>query len=203
MFHSTFSKLSILCDIIAKLALLNILFIFFSCAGLIIFGVSPAFSAMTFIIKKLYEKEDVPIIKTFYKSFKHEVIQSNKFGLLYNYFFILLLINLLLSQTLPEKFQTIGITIILLFGSILALSMLYIYPLYVTFEVSMGQLIKNSFKMIVAFLPKTIVLVIAVLLIGFICYLQPILIILFAFSSISALTLLISQQCFKKMQTAV
>lgn len=60
-----FSKLYVVCEWIMNLLLLNVLFIFFSLAGFIIFGVSPA---MTSLFKRLYEGQDVRIIPTFYQS---------------------------------------------------------------------------------------------------------------------------------------
>lgn len=203
MFQATFSKLTVICEWIAKLALLNLLFIFFSCAGLIIFGVSPAYSAMTIILKKLYAQQDVAIIKTFYQLFKRELVASNKFGLLYNYIFILLFINFILAQTLPASLHTVAIGVITLCALIFFLSWLYVHPLYVSYEATVWQLIRNSFKMAIAFFPRTLLLTATIAAIVIICCYQPILIILFAFSSINAVSLLNSQHCFKKiMQTA-
>lgn len=199
MLHATFSKLTVVCEWIAKLALLNLLFIFFSCAGLIIFGVSPAYSAMTIIMKQLFAQQDIKIVSTFYQLFKRELIASNKFGLLYSYALLLLGMNFLLVQTLPPTMQTIAIALIGICALILCFSWIYVYPLYMSHKGSIWQLMINSIKMAVAFFPRTLLLTITCVAIIVICCYQPMLFIFFAFSSINAVSLINSQHCFKKM----
>ena len=199
MLQQTFSKLFVVCEWIMNLLLLNLLFIFFSCAGLILFGVAPAYTAMSLVFKQLYEGEDIRIVQSFYTFFKRELIKSNKFGLVYGYLFILLFINFLLIQTLPVTIQTSAMLVLFVFTILLLGSSLYIFPLYTKFESTVWLLIKNSLLLTIAFLPRTIFMLILILAVAVICFYQPILIFLLGFSSICAITTLTSQSCIQKI----
>lgn len=200
MIHEIYSKLFVICEWVMRLALLNVLFVFFSCAGLIIFGVSPAYTAMTTIFKQLYEGQDVPIISSFYKVFKYEFLKSNKFGLIYAYIGILLFLNFLFTQTLPTQFHTIAMFIIILFAFLLLSSIIYVFPLYIKFETSTWRLIKNSFYLALAFLPRTLATLFLVAVLIVICIYQPIIIFIFGFSSVCAISVVNSQDCIQKIQ---
>lgn len=202
MIHDVFSKLFVICEWVMRLAILNILFVFFSCAGFILFGVAPAFTAMSTIFKKLYEGQDIQIAKSFYRIFKYEFFKSNKFGLLYAYIGILLFFNFLFTQTLPAQLQTGVMLIILLFAFLLVSSMIYVFPLYIKFETTTWRLIKNSFMIALAFLPRTLASVFLIAVLVVICAYQPILIFIFGFSSLCAITIINSKDCLQKIQTS-
>ncbi len=199
MLQQTFSKLFVVCEWIMNLMLLNLLFIFFSCTGLILFGFAPAYTAMSLVFKQLYEGEDVRVVRSFYTIFKSELIKSNKFGLLYGYFFILLFINFLFIQTLPVAFQTAAMLVLIALTILVIGSSLYIFPLYTKFESTVWLLIKNSLLLAIAFLPRTIFTLILVFAVAVICFYQPILIFLMGFSCICAITTLTSQPCIQKI----
>lgn len=202
MLQQTFTKLFIVCEWIMNLVLLNLLFIFFSCAGLILFGFSPAFAAMSHVFKQLYERKDVRIVRSFYTTFKGELIKSNKFGLLYGYLFSLLFINFLFIQTLHASIQTAAMLVLIGIALLVLCSSLYVFPLYTNFNSTVWLLIKNSLLLAIAFLPRTIFTLILILAVAIICFYQPILIFLIGFSSICAITMLTSQPCIQKITTA-
>lgn len=201
MLQQTFSKLFVVCEWIMNLVLLNLLFLFFSCVGLIFFGVAPAYTAMSLIFNKLSEGEDVPVVRSFYTIFKRELIQSNKFGLLFGYLYLLLFINFLFIQTLPLAIQTTAMFALIAVSTLVLASSIYIFPLYIKFESTVWLLIKNSFLLAVAFLPRTIFSVILICSVAIICVYQPILILLIGFSSVCAITTLISQPCIQKIHS--
>lgn len=202
MLQQTFTKLFIVCEWIMNLVLLNLLFIFFSCAGLILFGFSPAFAAMSHVFKQFHERKDVRIVRSFYTTFKGELIKSNKFGLLYGYLFSLLFINFLFIQTLHASIQTAAMLVLIGIALLVLCSSLYIFPLYTNFNSTVWLLIKNSLLLAIAFLPRTIFTLILILAVAIICFYQPILIFLIGFSSICAITMLTSQPCIQKITTA-
>ncbi|MBQ0138850.1 MAG: DUF624 domain-containing protein [Kurthia sp.] len=202
MFHDVFSKLFVICEWIMRLAILNILFVFFSCVGLIIFGIAPAYTAMSAIFKRLYEGQEVSIIPSFYHVFKAEFFKSNKFGLLYSYFILLLFVNFLFIQTLPAQLQTVAMFIIILFAILLLMSFIYIFPLYLKFETTTWRLIKNSFYVSLAFLPRTLLTIFLIIGLLALCIYQPILIFIFGFSTLSAITLINSTDCLLKIQSS-
>lgn len=200
MLHVVYSKLFIFCEWIMRLALLNILFVFFTLAGCIIFGITPAYTAMMKVFKQLYEGQDVRIFSRFYFIYKTEFIKSNKFGLLYGYVIGLLFANFLFIQTLPVAIQTFAMLLLIIGILIVAMSLLYVFPLYLKFEATTWRLIKNSFFIALAFLPRTLL---SILLIGAVivfCFNQPIFIFIFGFSSLAAITSITSNECLQKIQ---
>ena len=199
MLQRTYSKLFVVCEWIMNLVLLNLLFLFFSCAGLILFGFAPAYTAMSLIFKQLSEGEDVRVIRSFYTIFKSELIKSNKFGILYGYLFILLCINFLFIQALPVTIQTAAMLVLIVLTILVLGSSLYIFPLYTKFESTVWLLIKNSLLLAIAFLPRTIFTLILIFAVAVICFYQPILIFLMGFSSICAITTLTSKPCIQKI----
>ncbi|MER2191296.1 MAG: DUF624 domain-containing protein [Solibacillus sp.] len=196
----TFSKLYIACEWVMNLLLLNVLFIFFSFAGLVIFGISPAMTAMSSVFKLLYEGQDVRVIRTFYQIFRREFVQSNKIGLLYGYLLGMLFLNFLFIQTLPPSVQTIAMLCLLLLTLLTGCSLLYVWPLHTSFKSTVRLLIKNSFILAFAFLPRTFFALCAIGCIVVICLYEPVLIFLLGFSSICAITIINSEHCLKKIQ---
>ena len=199
MLQRTYSKLFVVCEWVMNLMLLNLLFLFFSCAGLILFGFAPAYTAMSLVFKQLSEGEDVRVARSFYTIFKSELIKSNKFGILYGYTFILLFINFLFIQTLPVTIQTAAMLVLIVLTIVVLGSSLYIFPLYTKFESSVWLLIKNSLLLAIAFLPRTIFTLILIFAVAVICFYQPILIFVMGFSSICAITMLTSKPCIQKI----
>lgn len=199
MSKQVFSKLFIWCEWIMRLAMLNLLFLFFSCAGLIVFGVFPAYSAMSILTKKLLEGEDIAFVADFYSLFKQEFIKSNLFGLIYGYAFILLIVNFLLVRSLPSSYQGLAIILLASIAIILLMSCLYTFPLHAKFNTSTWRLIKNSFLVAIAFLPRTIGTLLLIAVILTLCYYQPILLLIFGFSSISMVMMLNSRPCLEKI----
>lgn len=200
MFKYTFSKLYVACEWIMNLLLLNVLFIFFSLAGLLVFGISPAITSMSIIFKRLYVGQDVPILKTFYHLFKREFVQSNKFGLIYGYLCFVLVLNFLFVQTLPEAIQTVAMLVLIVLTLVVVCSLLYVFPLHTHFKSTLRSLVKNSFILAFAFLPRTIFTLLAILAVIVLCIYEPILLFLLGFSSICAITIINSEHCFKKIQ---
>lgn len=202
MLHVVYSKLFIFCEWVMRLALLNILFVFFSLAGCIIFGVTPAYTAMMTIFKQLYEGQDVPIFTRFYHIYKAEFFKSNRFGLLYGYIIGLFFANFLFIQTLPANVQTIAMLLLIIGILVVGMSLLYIFPLYLKFEATTWRLIKNSFYVAVAFLPRTLISILLIAAVIAFCLYQPIFLFIFGFSSLAAITLINSNDCLQKIQAS-
>lgn len=122
-----------ICEIISKLAYLNILWIFFTLIGLGIFGFIPATVALFAIIRKwVMGDTDVPIFTTFQKIFRKEFLKSTMLG------GSLLLVGYILYIDfvyLPSD----GIFAVVRFGLMVVallyvIVLLYIFPLFVHYE---------------------------------------------------------------------
>lgn len=134
---------------ITKLAYMNILWILFSVAGFILFGIFPATVSIFAIIRKWRKGDtEVPIFKTFWQFYRSEFFKSNQLG------FILLIIGFILYVDLRILYLTVGF-LQLLYYPILILFFIYLlvclnaFPVYVHYELKALQIIRTSFIRII------------------------------------------------------
>ena len=78
-----------------KITYVNILWIFFSIAGLVVLGIVPSTVALYGVIRKWVMKEtEVPVFKTFFNIYKTEFVKSNVLGILMGIIGYVLFFNL-------------------------------------------------------------------------------------------------------------
>ncbi|WP_449538164.1 YesL family protein [Ferdinandcohnia sp. Marseille-Q9671] len=135
-----------LCVWITRFAYLNLLWVTFTLLGFIIFGFMPATVALFAVVRKwtLGEK-DVEVSKVFCKAYKEGFIKSNIIGLCLFVIGYLLTIEfqILRSQdSLPYFIASYGVIALFLMYFII---LLYIFPLFVHFNLRIKQYFKWSF----------------------------------------------------------
>lgn len=132
------------CEWLMRLAYLNLIWLGFSIIGLFILGLFPATIAMFVIVRKmLMGDEDIPIFKTFWASFKKEFMKSNLLGLTF------LLVGYILYVNIQFLGSTVGLFSLLYYPTLLLglgiiLTSLYVFPVYVHYDISLPQIIKHS-----------------------------------------------------------
>jgi uncharacterized membrane protein YesL len=126
---------------ITRFAYVNLLWIGFSLLGLVVFGISPATVAMFTVIRKwIMGESDIPVFQTFWNSYKKEFLRSNGVGILLALFAYIIFIDLNYI-----KLDTIlQIPLYLIIFAII-MTLLYIFPVYVHYNVTFFQLFKNAF----------------------------------------------------------
>lgn len=149
-----------LCDWIMKLAYINILWISFSLLGLIVFGFFPATAAMFVIVRKiLMDKDEIPILKTFWESYKSEFLKSNFLGLILIITGYILYIDILFLRNTTGFINLLYYpTLMLALGFVLTL--LYVFPTFVHFDLRILQVIKNAFVIMLMNPLSTVLMVI-------------------------------------------
>jgi uncharacterized membrane protein YesL len=149
-----------LCDWIMKLAYINILWISFSLLGLIVFGLFPATAAMFVIVRKiLMDKDEIPILKTFWESYKSEFLKSNILGLILIITGYILYIDILFLRNSTGFINLLYYpTLVLALGFVLTL--LYVFPTFVHFDQRILQVIKNAFVIMLMNPLSTVLMVI-------------------------------------------
>jgi uncharacterized membrane protein YesL len=126
---------------ITRFAYVNILWIGFSLLGLVVFGISPATVAMFTIIRKwIMGESDIPVFKTFWDSYKKEFLRSNGVGIVIALFAYIIFIDL----NYIKLDTIIQIPLYLIIFAII-MTLLYIFPVYVHYNVTFFQLFKNAF----------------------------------------------------------
>ncbi|MEH7238632.1 YesL family protein [Bacillus sp. JJ1562] len=133
-----------ICEWIARLAYLNLLWILFTLSGFVVFGFFPSTIALLATLRQFLNKNHPPIFKTFWHYYKKEFLNSNKLGLIIVIIVLIFYINI---QYLQSTFnEGTGF----LFYSSMIISCMYLliicYTLasYVEFEQPLGTHIKNA-----------------------------------------------------------
>jgi uncharacterized membrane protein YesL len=135
------SGLYTLTEWITRFAYVNLLWIGFSLLGLVVLGISPATLAMFTIIRKwLMGESETPIFQTFWNSYKKEFLKGNGLGIVIALFAYIILIDLSYI-----KLDTIIQIPLYLIVFAIVMTILYIFPVYVHYNVTFFQLFKNAF----------------------------------------------------------
>lgn len=175
-------------DVIMRLAYLNLLWFAGALAGGIILGVMPATVAL-FSIVRSWQLEDETLIfhQEFLKVYKSEFLKSNLLGLGMGAVGYLLFINFQVTSLIVEN-QTI--IVVLIFSNILAavflgLLILFIFPIYVHFEMSLFEKVKFAVLFGITNPHITFALLITILLFSLLFVITPSIIFFFSISSLA------------------
>ena len=140
------NKLYSISEWIYRLAYINILWILFSIIGLGIAGIFPATLAMFSLIRKwILGETDFPIFQTYWKYYKENFIQSNLIGIIFTMIgFIIYIYLQFIEATADSLFMYIHIPLYI-FIFIMFLVFIYVPPVFAHYQVSIVQLFKNAF----------------------------------------------------------
>ena len=121
------------CEVISKLAYVNLLWIFFTVLGLGVFGFMPATIALFAVTRKwVMGDKDVPVFKTFWTTYRKEFFKSHA---IWSCFVCNRLHYLFRSCILPTGglFNLLRLGVFI-FGLLYAIVLLYIFPIYVHYD---------------------------------------------------------------------
>ncbi|WP_183041218.1 YesL family protein [Salipaludibacillus neizhouensis] len=185
------------CEWIMKLAYINILWGLFSLLGLVIFGFFPATVAMFTLIRKLLSNEDVPTFRTFWTTYKKEFKKSNSLGL------VLVIIGFIFYIDLEFLRQSTGFLHLLyipflIMSLVYILIVLYIFPVYVHYDLKLLQVIKNAFFIMLLYPIYTIIAILISLVALYLMIKIPSLIVLFSGSIFSLIIMSCANLSFNK-----
>ena len=168
------SGLNQLLEWITRLVFLNLLWIFFSLIGLVIFGFFPATAALFAVVRRWALGDmDIPILGTFWDSYKKEFIKSNLLGLLIVTSGIVLVIDYLFLQQASETIINLLYIPFLIVTLIMTCMLLYIFPMYAHYDMNVLQIIKNSFFVMIMNPLSTIVILVGSLGLFFLLSFAP------------------------------
>jgi uncharacterized membrane protein YesL len=196
------SGLYTLTEWITRFAYVNLLWIGFSLLGLVVFGISPATVAMFTIIRKwIMGDNEFPVFQTFWNSYKKEFLRGNRLGLI-----IALLAYIIFIDLNYIKLDTIIQIPLYLIIFAIVMTILYIFPVYVHYNVTFIQLFKNSFFIMMVNPLSSIMMLIGFVALFFVMKFLPALLFFFG-GSLSAGIIMSScylafQKIEKKLQKA-
>lgn len=159
---------------IMRLAYVNILWIFFTMVGMIVFGFVPATSAMFAVTREwLRGRTDAPVFKTFWRSYKKGFFKANMIGLILIAIAYVLYIDLMYIRTLNDLLATILIAVLITLSIGYVILSLYIFPVFVHYKLSIFKYLKVAFMIGLASPLSTILMVAGIAIVYFLIKLVP------------------------------
>lgn len=191
MIHSLTNGLNHFCTWVMRLAYVNVLWILFSLAGLVVFGLMPATAAM-FSVAREWAKgnTDVPVFSVFIRTFKKEWGAAQLLGL------ILVTAGLFLFADIriaAQMNQPVLVNVFMSIGLIFVFVLLYVFPVFSHFDVKLRQVLSISF--LIAFSRPLVTLMMAAGAVGML-FLVLFHVTSLLFFSGSALSLLLTKLSF-------
>lgn len=155
-----------------NLFLLNLLWFFFTCTGLIVLGIFPATAALFAVLRRtIIEDNDLPVLKLFVRNFRTEFIKANLLGYLYVLFGLVLYMYFQVVQLISyNQLQSIMVNITVVISVLYFITSLYVFPLFVHFDQKSFQYLKNALILAVGRPVRTIMMLLGLLLLTYICF---------------------------------
>src|SRR5699024_1695038 len=135
-----------MCEWIMRVAYINLLWIGFSILGLGVLGVIPSTVAMLGVIRKsLMAENDIPILKTFWDRYKTEFLRSNLLGYIFLIAGVIFYVDFKFIKMQESDISCYLICAILPLFFFLLVALLYIYQMFVHFNMKIKDYMKWSF----------------------------------------------------------
>ncbi|WP_134701014.1 YesL family protein [Ammoniphilus sp. YIM 78166] len=176
-----------ICDWVAKLAWLNILWLLFSLLGLGLFGLMPSTIAMFAVIRKWLQEEEVSDGKEFWRIYKKEFWRANLLGGGLALIGYLLYLNAQIFSTMDGMAFEVMSYILVGFLGYQCLMLIYFFPLYANYEFTFSQYLVYASSMIIYHPIRTAFSLAGCILLFFLYLSYPALLIFFSGSSIAFL----------------
>lgn len=190
-------------SLVGDLMILNLL-MFLCCIPVITMGA--AFTGMHYVLLKIVRGEEGYLVKGFFKSFKQNFRQATILWLLILLFLAVYIGDFLIFGYSGTEFPKALIAVILAVAVIFLMVSVYIFPMLARFENSIKNTVRNALFMAILNLPKTILMVLLLILPFVVFYFFPsagIFVIMFGFSLPAYLSAFLYSKIFKKFEPEV
>jgi uncharacterized membrane protein YesL len=172
--NKTVNRAYVATEWIMKFAYINLLWIGFSLLGLIVLGFFPATISMFTVIRKwLMGEMDTPVFRTFWNTYKSEFLRSNGLGLIFLVVGGLIVLDLVFMKSSGSSFISAIQIPLYMFMFLVVITMFYLIPIYVHYELKLIQIIKNSLLMMIINPVENLVMITGVLAVIFIAKFIP------------------------------
>ncbi|QGH33953.1 DUF624 domain-containing protein [Gracilibacillus salitolerans] len=124
---------------------LNLLWVLMSLVGLVVLGIFPATMALVITMREwCVQKDDIAFNKTFFKAYKNTFIQANVIGYLLTAVGYILVVDYQWIMQHTTTFQSIFLVLFIVIGIIFTITLLYIFPTFAHFDLSIRQTFKHA-----------------------------------------------------------
>jgi uncharacterized membrane protein YesL len=135
-----------ICVWIFRLAYLNILWLLFTILGAVIIGFFPATIAMFAVERKWIQgNSDFNIFQHFWSTYKQEFVKINLLGYAITFVGTLLVINYFISTSFNNAIGDLLSWLLLGLMLLCTVVVIYIFPVYVHYDVKYADYIKHAF----------------------------------------------------------
>lgn len=181
-----------------RLAYANLLWVVFTLLGLIVVGLFPATMALTAVIRKFIQKEEVSIFQTFWTAFRSSFFIANGLGWFFSIAAFIFYVDYLFIQQ-----QAQGAYLMPLFFGMFVVylaTLLFIFPVYVHYELSFYQTIKQSVIIALTNPLEVLLIMVSILVFCLLMLLLPGIIPMFFGSGITGIVVLFCLRAFEKVK---
>jgi uncharacterized membrane protein YesL len=186
---------------IMRLAYANLLWIFFTAIGLVVLGGFPSTIALFTLVRKWVMGEtDLPVFKTYWKSYRDEFVKGNVYGYSLLIIGYIIYVDLKYFQSNNSIFYSLLSYFIFVLFIIYILTMLYFFPVFVHFELKKAHFLKQSLLIMVLQPVGTILMVIGALAVYYLMLYVPGLIPFFAASLMAYVLMWIAFRVFTRLE---
>jgi uncharacterized membrane protein YesL len=183
---------------ILRLVFVNFLWILFSFLGLLIVGFFPSTIAMFSVVRRwVLGESNVAIFDTFWNTFKKQLLKSNILGYSLSFIGVVLYADLIYLQHAEHYFLQLLYFPVLFITFLYILSLLYVIPIFVHYDLRGIHIIKNAFFISIFTPLATIKLCLGLLVIVYLMVAFSGSIILFSGSITSYFIMLVTNSAFQ------
>ncbi|WP_332632531.1 YesL family protein [Halalkalibacter flavus] len=139
------------CEWVMRLAYVNLLWIGFALIGLVVFGFFPSTVAMFSVVRKwVMGEDDIPVFSTFYQAYKKEFLKINLLGCSLGLLGYILFIDYQFFKSMEANYLQLFSYVFLALLLVLFVILLYVFPVYVHYELKPFQVVKNALLVAIA-----------------------------------------------------
>jgi uncharacterized membrane protein YesL len=187
-------------NLIMRIVFVNLLWIAFSLIGFVILGFFPATIAMFYVCRKwVMGEHDLPVYKTFFHTYKSEFGKGNILGLCLSAILYILLMDYRTLQTAGDGNLHMIAYMFFLLLVFYGVFLLFLFPMYVHYELKVRHLVKNTFLIVIASPLTAIVMMTGGLLIYYISLSVSGIPLFFSGSTLAFFSMQVSYRAFQKI----
>ena len=196
------NKLHTALEWITKVAYLNLLWLLFTILGAVLLGLFPATAATFAVVRKwITGYTDAPLFKTFWKEWKSSLVQANILGYIIALVGYVLYLDFLFVTISQSDFALLLTVPFLMISILYLLTSLYVFPVYVTYEMKIGQVFKSAFFVMLLNPIPTLIMTLGVFGIGFLLYQFQWMFLFFSMSMFALALMMPANRSFSKITT--
>lgn len=117
----------------------------------------PATTAMFGVIKDWDEQKEKGVLKQFLKHFTQHFNKSLLLGIIFWIVCIIFILDILIMNEVKSTASTFIFSLLIMMGIVVSFICIYLFPLMVSYKLSIKNIIKNAFLFSIMYFPTTLV----------------------------------------------